>query len=274
MPEVLIILLCVGFSASLMGSFLVVTDQSPLADALSHSVLLGIVLAFFLVKDLDSPILILGALLFALVTVFAIEGLSQLGLAYDAATGLIFSAFFALAVLLISLFARNVHLDMDMVLMGEVLFAPFERLTILGWSLPLALVKSGLVLFLVVVFIVVFYRRLGLYLFDQVGAKLVGVKTSVLRTFLMALTGLTIVVSFDVVGVVSVLSFLIAPAMTSLLLARHFREFLLFSLAVGGLMAVLGYYLAIGMDLSVSASCSLIGFVLFLATLLVKVLRA
>ncbi|MGT2867041.1 metal ABC transporter permease [Streptococcus fryi] len=269
MSEVLLILIFVSLSCSLLGSLLVVNNQSPVADALSHSVLLGIVLAFFLVHDLDSPFLMVGATVFGLFTVYGIEWLTTQKLAYDAATGLVFSFFFAVAVILISVFARNVHLDMDMVLLGEVIFAPLYRMTIFSVSLPVALIKSIAIFVLVILFILVTSRRLALYLFDASMAGLVGIKLVALRLLTMSLVSLTIVVSFDAVGAISVISFLVAPAMTALFWAKHFSTML----GLAGLFAImnvtLGYFLAIYFDLTVAGTCAFIGFLVFLLNMLI-----
>ena len=81
MTDALIVLILTSISCSLLGIFLVLRKLSMMTDAISHSVLLGIVLAFFLVRDLDSPLLILGASLMGLVTVFLIESIGKLKLA-------------------------------------------------------------------------------------------------------------------------------------------------------------------------------------------------
>ena len=112
------------------------------SDAISHSVLLGIVLAFFIVRDVSSPWLIAGAALFGVLTVFSVEMLSETGLVKsDDAVGIVFPLFFSLAVILITKYARNVHLDTDMVLMGEVIMAPLYRMSVFGISLPRAFVQ-------------------------------------------------------------------------------------------------------------------------------------
>ncbi|HFI0172841.1 TPA: metal ABC transporter permease, partial [Streptococcus suis] len=224
MLEVFLILLAVGSSCGLIGSVLVVRNQAMLADALSHSVLLGIVLGFFVSHSLDSPLLLFGAAVFGLLTVLAIEGLHTRKLAQDAATGLLFTFFFALAVILISLFARNVHLDLDMVLMGEVLFAPLNRLDFLGLSLPLALVKSVGLLLVLLVFFFLNFQALTLYLLDKEQAKLQGIATKRLELGLIFLVSLTTVSSFEAVGSMAVIVFLLAPSMAALPWSKHFCQ--------------------------------------------------
>ncbi|HEM6372377.1 TPA: metal ABC transporter permease [Streptococcus suis] len=259
MLEVLLILLAVGSSCGLIGSVLVVRNQAMLADALSHSVLLGIVLGFFVSHSLDSPLLLFGAAVFGLLTVLAIEGLHTRKLAQDAATGLLFTFFFALAVILISLFARNVHLDLDMVLMGEVLFAPLNRLDLFGLSLPLALVKSVGLLLVLLVFFFLNFQALTLYLLDKEQAKLQGIATKRLELGLIFLVSLTTVSSFEAVGSMAVIVFLVAPSMAALPWSKHFCQFLVFGQCCAILMIVLGFGLASWLDLTMSGTCSVMG---------------
>lgn len=259
MLEVLLILLAVGSSCGLIGSVLVVRNQAMLADALSHSVLLGIVLGFFVSHSLDSPLLLFGAAVFGLLTVLAIEGLHTRKLAQDAATGLLFTFFFALAVILISLFARNVHLDLDMVLMGEVLFAPLNRLDLFGLSLPLALVKSVGLLLILLVFFFLNFQALTLYLLDKEQAKLQGIATNRLELGLIFLVSLTTVSSFEAVGSMAVIVFLLAPSMAALPWSKHFCQFLVLGQCCAILMIVLGFGLASWLDLTMSGTCSVMG---------------
>ncbi|HFI0352460.1 TPA: metal ABC transporter permease [Streptococcus suis] len=259
MLEVLLILLAVGSSCGLIGSVLVVRNQAMLADALSHSVLLGIVLGFFVSHSLDSPLLLFGAAVFGLLTVLAIEGLHTRKLAQDAATGLLFTFFFALAVILISLFARNVHLDLDMVLMGEVLFAPLNRLDLFGLSLPLALVKSVALLLVLLVFFFLNFQALTLYLLDKEQAKLQGIATKRLELGLIFLVSLTTVSSFEAVGSMAVIVFLLAPSMAALPWSKHFCQFLVLGQCCAILMIVLGFGLASWLDLTMSGTCSVMG---------------
>ncbi|HEM4128745.1 TPA: metal ABC transporter permease [Streptococcus suis] len=259
MLEVLLILLAVGSSCGLIGSVLVVRNQAMLADALSHSVLLGIVLGFFVSHSLDSPLLLFGAAVFGLLTVLAIEGLHTRKLAQDAATGLLFTFFFALAVILISLFARNVHLDLDMVLMGEVLFAPLNRLDLFGLSLPFALVKSVGLLLVLLVFFFLNFQALTLYLLDKEQAKLQGIATKRLELGLIFLVSLTTVSSFEAVGSMAVIVFLLAPSMAALPWSKHFCQFLVLGQCCAILMIVLGFGLASWLDLTMSGTCSVMG---------------
>jgi manganese/zinc/iron transport system permease protein len=161
--EIQAIAVVVAAACALPGVFLVLRRTAMMSDAISHTVLLGIVLAYFLVQDLTSPLLIVGAAATGLLTVWLVELLSGTRLVKeDAAIGLVFPALFSLAVILISRYARGVHLDVDMVLLGELAFAPFDRLLLFGFDLPRALVVMGVILIINLSFILLFYKELKL----------------------------------------------------------------------------------------------------------------
>ncbi|MCB0293484.1 MAG: metal ABC transporter permease, partial [Calditrichaeota bacterium] len=127
--EIQLIASIVAVACALPGVYLVLRRMAMMSDAISHTVLLGIVIAFFITKSITSPLLLIGAALMGVVTVSLVELLNRTKLVReDAAIGLVFPAIFSIAVILISRFAGDVHLDTDAVLLGELAFAPFNRL--------------------------------------------------------------------------------------------------------------------------------------------------
>lgn len=271
MIETLLIMSVIGASCSLVGCLLVLKQNVMVADAISHTVLLGIVLAFFIVPDLDSPFLVFGATVFGVLTALAIEGLAKTKqLQHDAAIGLVFPAFFALAVLLISKFFRNVHLDTDMVLLGEIVFAPLNQMKVFGISMPKALLQGSLLLIVNLSFILVFYRQLKLRLFDETFARSLGIWVGLLDLSLMVLVSLTSVISFQSVGAILVISLIIAPALTAQCLARSLPQLLLYALSFAVLNSLLGYFIAIQLNVSISGMVATTSFITFMVILLGK----
>ncbi|MGT2812590.1 metal ABC transporter permease [Streptococcus minor] len=270
MLEVLLILLLVSASCSLIGSVLVLKDQAMIADALSHSVLLGIVLGFFISHSLDSPLLMVGAALFGVVTVWFIDFLHTSKVEHDAATGIVYSFLFSVAVILISVFARNVHLDIDMVLMGEVLFAPLHRLDLFGLSLPVSLVKSAVMLVINLTFFSLVYQPLKLYLFDETQARLSGGRVRFLSFATLLLVSMTTVFSFDAIGSMTVIVFLVAPSMGALLWSRSFWQFLLIAQIIGAMNVLIGYTLALHFDLTMSGTCAVMSLFSYCIQLVIK----
>lgn len=267
--EALLVLIMTSVTCALIGSFLVLRKLSMVSDAISHSVLLGIVLAFFIVRDVGSPFLVLGAALFGVITVFFIEMLSGTGLVKnDDAVGIVFPMFFALAVILITKFASNVHLDTDVVLMGEVIMAPLNRIEILGHSLPKAFAQMGVLFVINLTFIVVFFKELKMSTFDKQYAIVSGFSSVFLFYALMTLSSMTAVVAFDAVGAVLVVSFLIAPGASAYLLTKDLKKMIFVSCLFSLVNSVLGYMIAIYLNVSMSGmTASMAGLTFFLTFL-------
>lgn len=269
--ESLLILIITAEACALIGCFLVLRGLSMLSDAISHSVLLGIVLAFFIVHDVSSPWLLAGAALFGVFTVFSVEALSKTGLVKkDDAVGIVFPLFFSIAVILISRYARNAHLDTDMVLMGEVILAPLYRIRLLGLSLPKALVSMLIVLIINLLFILIFKKELKLFTFDEDFASALGFSSAALFYSLMSLSSLTAVVSFDAVGAILVVSFLIAPGACAYLICRSLNTMLLVSGLYAALNAFIGYILALFLQVSMSGMVATVAGLSFLLTFLLN----
>lgn len=261
------ILAVTAVCCSLIGAFLVLRNLSMVSDAISHSVLLGIVLAFFVTHDIDSPLLVVGAAAFGLITVFAIESLSATGLVKnDDAVGIVFPLFFAIAVILITKFARNVHIDTDVVLMGEVILAPLNRLDFLGHSLPKALVYMGIMLLINISFILIFFKELKVTTFDEDFATLAGFSSITLFYVLMTLSSLTAVIAFDAVGAILVVSFLITPGATAYMVTKSLKSMLMVTVLYAIVNSFLGYYFGIKFNVSMSGMTATAAGVTFLLT--------
>ena len=267
--ESLFVLIATAAACALLSPFLVLRKLSMVSDAISHSVLLGIVLAFFIVKDVGSPLLIAGAALFGVITVFAVEFLSGTGLVKnDDAVGIVFPMFFALAVVLITKFARNVHLDTDIVLMGEVIIAPLNRTEFLGMDLPKAFVQMGMLFIVNLLFIIIFFKELKITTFDKGFAKLAGFSSVALFYALMTLSSLTAVTAFDAVGAILVVSFLITPGAAAYLISKDLKVMIAISVGYAVINSVLGYVLSLLMNVSMSGMTAAAAGVTFLITFL------
>ena len=263
------VLLTTAAACAVLSPFLVLRKLSMVSDAISHSVLLGIVIAFFIVKDVGSPFLIVGAAIFGVITVFAVEFLSGTGLVKnDDAVGIVFPMFFALAVVLITKFARNVHLDTDVVLMGEVIIAPLNRIEFMGIDLPKALVQMGILLVVNLFFVIIFFKELKVTTFDRGFAKLAGFSFAALFYALMTLSSLTAVTAFDAVGAILVVSFLITPGAAAYLVSKDLRVMIAISVGYAVINSSIGYVLSLLMNVSMSGMTAAAAGVTFLLTFL------
>lgn len=268
--EIQLIASVVAVACALPGVFLVLRRMAMMSDAISHTVLLGIVIAFFITRSLTSPLLLIGAALMGVITVSLVELLNRTKLVReDAAIGLVFPAIFSIAVIMISRFAGEVHLDTDAVLLGELAFAPFNRLRPWGADIgPEALYTSGGILIINLIFILLFYKELKLATFDPALAATLGLAPAVIHYALMTLVSLTAVGSFDSVGSVLVIAFMIAPPAAAYLLTDSLSRMLLYSALIGIFSAISGYWLAHWMDASIAGSMATMTGVSFLAAYL------
>lgn len=122
----------VGVSCGLIGTFLVLRSMAMLADAICHTVLLGIVGAFLVTGSLDGIYMFIGAAATGLLTAFLVQLLHSKGVQSDAAIGVVFTSLFAIGVILLSVYGANVHLDIEHSLMGEIAFVPWNTVTVFG----------------------------------------------------------------------------------------------------------------------------------------------
>jgi manganese/zinc/iron transport system permease protein len=186
----------------------------------------------------------------------------------DAAIGLVFPALFSVAVILISRFARGVHLDIDMVLLGELAFAPFDRFNLFGLDLPRALVVMGAILLLNLAFILLFYKELKLATFDAGLAATLGFAPALLHYALMGLVSVTAVGAFDAVGSILVVALMVTPAAAAYLLTDDLRKMLLLSVLIGAASAIAGYWLARALDGNIAGAMATMTGVSFVLVLL------
>jgi manganese/zinc/iron transport system permease protein len=186
----------------------------------------------------------------------------------DAAIGLVFPALFSVAVILISRYAGGVHLDTDSVLLGELAFAPFDRLALLGIDAPRALWVMGGVLLLNLGFIVLFYKELKLSTFDAGLAAAMGFSPALLHYGLMSLVSITAVGAFDAVGSILVVALMVTPAAAAYLLTDRLGRMLALAVALGVGSAISGYWLARLLDANIAGSMATMTGVLFLLVFL------
>lgn len=268
--EILLIGILVVAACSLPGVFLILRGMSMMSDAITHSVLLGIVLAFFVVGTLNSPFLIVGAALAGLLTVSLTELLiSTKKVKEDASIGLVFPFMFAIAVILISKFAGDVHLDTDAVLLGEIAFAPFDRFVLWGIDLgPQSVWMIGSILLVNLIVILALYKEFKLSTFDRGLAASLGFRPGWIHYLLMALVSMTAVAVFEVVGSILVIAFIIAPPATAYLLTHRLWQMIPLSMLFGTVAVVLGLALATWWDVSIAGMMATMTGVLFLLVFL------
>jgi len=170
---------------------------------------------------------------------------------------------FALGVVLVSLYAKNVHLDVQHVLYGEIAFVPFNTTVIGGVELPSAVWLVGGVLLLNLLLLTMFYKELKLCAFDPAMASALGISAVAMHYLLMGMVSLTTVSAFSSVGAILVVGMLIVPGATAYLLTDRLNRMLLGSAVTGTLSAVIGYQAAVWLNVSISGAMVSVAGLLF-----------
>lgn len=266
--EIQLTAILVSSACSLLGVFLVLKSMAMVSDAITHTILLGIVITFFIVQDLSSPFLILGASLVGVLTVYLIDILNSTKLVKeDSAIGIIFPFLFSIAVILISKFAGNIHLDIDSVLLGELAFVPFNRINLWGLDIPKGLLSTFIVFFINLSFVVVFFKELKLVTFDKALAATLGFYPVLLNYIFITLVSTTVVGSFEAVGSILVIAFMIGPAITAYLLTNRLHFMIILSILIGIVSSILGFHISLYFDVSIAGTIAVVIGLIFLTVL-------
>jgi manganese/zinc/iron transport system permease protein len=264
--EIQLIASLVAVACAIPGTFLVLRKMAMISDAISHSILPGIVVGFFITQDLNSPVLILLAAFTGVITVVLVERIQKTGLVKeDTAIGLVFPALFSIGVILIAKNANDVHLDVDAVLLGELAFAPFDRVSIGGTDVgPKSLWIIGSILAITVGLLIAFFKELKISTFDAGLAASLGFSPVVIHYGLMTVASVTTVGAFDAVGAILVVALMIAPAAAAYLLTTDLKKMLGLAIFFGVLSAISGYWFAHWLDASIAGSITTMLGLLFL----------
>lgn len=254
--EIQLIAAVVAMACAIPGVFLVLRKMALISDAISHSILPGIVIGFFITQDLNSPLLILLAAFTGVITVVLVEYLQKTGLVKeDTAIGLVFPMLFSIGVILIAKNASDVHLDIDAVLLGELAFAPFDRVEIGGTDMgPKSLWVMGSILITIIMLLLLFFKELKVSTFDAGLAASMGISPVLMHYGLMSVSSITIVGAFDAVGAILVIAMMIAPAAAAYLLTTDLKRMIGLSMFFGVLSAIAGYWFAHWLDASIAGS--------------------
>jgi manganese/zinc/iron transport system permease protein len=254
-------LFLVSATCGWIGVLLIIRRLALVGDAISHSVLPGIVIVAVLFDSLTGPLVMIGAMLAGFITTLLIEWVHKSSrIKPDAAIGIIFVTMFALGVVMISQIKGNIHLDADCVLFGEI-----SRVLLPGKSLiPPQIVQSLVVLVITVALTVLFYKEIMISAFDPALATAVGIRASWVHYLTMAWLAVVVVSAFESVGSVIVVAMLIIPGAFALLLTEKLWKALVISLGHAAISSVLGYHLALFIDSNAPATVVTVGLGLFI----------
>lgn len=255
----------VGLSCGIIGVFLILRRMAMMADAISHTVLLGIVTAFLITNELSGFHMLVGAIIAGLLTAVLVQWFQSRGVQQDASIGVVFTTLFALGVILIATQVGNVHLDVKHALMGEITFVPWNTMYIPGvGEIPEATFILILVLAVVLLVILAFYKEWKLTSFDPALAASLGIPVVFMHYIFMSLVSVTTVAAFDAVGAIMVVAMLITPAASAYLWSDRLSNMIMLSGAFGIISAIVGYYVAVWLDTSISGSMAFATGIVFL----------
>lgn len=264
-----------ALACALPGVFVVLRKNSMLIDAISHAVLPGIVVGYFFSRNIDSPLLILGAALAGIIVVVGSEWLTKTGLLVgDASQGLIFPALFSFGVILVTLNFANVHLDTHAVLVGDLNLAAWHQLIINGtsWGPVYLYVMLG-VLVINTVFIGYFYSDLKATTFDKQFAQSLGIRVHLLNTAFMFLVSVTVTSAFNAAGAILVIALVVVPPATAYLVSNRLPVMIVLTVVIAVLGAAAGFWIAYVLNAATSAGMSVFYGAVFIVVLLGKLVQ-
>ncbi|MBD1934947.1 MULTISPECIES: metal ABC transporter permease [Cyanophyceae] len=253
MQRSLVIAILVGLLCAVVGSYLMVQRLALLGDAISHSVLPGLAIAFMVGANI-----FVGAFIAGVLSTMAIAWIrTRSPIKEDAAMGIVFSAFFAFGITLITLIQKDNKIDLNHFLFGNILGVTIQEVR-----------DTAIIAAIVLIIVVLLYKELLFYTFDPLGAQAVGLPTNLLNFGLMLLIALTIVASMKAVGVILVLSLLITPGATAYLLVKRLHNVMILGAVIGIISSISGMYLSYFFNLPSGPAIVLVVSGLFVIALL------
>ncbi len=229
MQRSLLVAITIGIICAVIGSYLMVQRLALLGDAISHSLLPGLAIAFLLGINI-----FVGAFVAGILSTIIIAWIhTRSPVKEDAAMGIVFSAFFALGIMLITVVQKENKIDLNHFLFGNILGVTTSEVK-----------DTAIIAIIVLATVALLYKELLFYSFDPLGAKASGLPVNLLHSSLMVLIALTVVASMKAVGVILVLSLLITPSATAYLLVPRLHQVMAIGAAIGTISSISGMYLS------------------------------
>lgn len=247
LQKALITSIMVGIICGVMGSFIILRGMALMGDAISHAILPGVAISYMLGINY-----FYGAIFFGVLTAVGIGFVSENSrIKNDSAIGIVFTAFFALGVILIA--KAQTATDLTQILFGNVL-------SVRTSDMVMTIITGGIVLIVVLLF----YKELLVSTFDETIAQSYGLPTKFIHYVIMVLLTMATVASLQTVGVVLVVAMLITPAATAYLLTNRFWVMIILASVFGSLSAVIGLYISFKQNLSSGAVIVLVATLFFI----------
>jgi manganese/zinc/iron transport system permease protein len=227
------------------GTILVLRRMSLMGDAISHTVLPGIAIAFLVTGSRDPMAMLIGAVVVGLITAFLVQAIQSIGkVEAGASMGIVFTVLFAFGLVLMRQAIDHVDIDPDCVLNGAIEFAWFDQNPD-GWGIPRGAIVNGTMLLANAFFMLLFYKEFKITAFDPALAKSQGINPGFMHYMLMTMTAATAVAAFETVGSILVVAMFIVPPATAYILTDRYGVLVGLSLGLGVFAAGLGHLSAI-----------------------------
>jgi manganese/iron transport system permease protein len=231
MQRAMLGVILIGIVCGIVGTYVVTRGMAFLGDAMAHTVLPGVAIAYLSTGSRDN--VMLGGMIAGVLSALGIGLLTRRGrVSEDTAIGIVFAGTLALGIAIISL-ARNYSTDLSHLLIGNVLGVTADDITVIA-----------LVAVAVVICVTLFYKEFLIISFDLTLARSLRLPAEGLRILLLVMLSLTVVISLEAVGVVMVAALLVTPAATARFLVKRLHVMMLVSAVIASLGGVLGMYVA------------------------------
>lgn len=242
MQRSLLAVIIIGLVSGVVGAFVVTRGMAFLGDALAHTILPGVAVAYLWTSGSQQAVLI-GGLAAGILSALGIGWLTRGSrLSEDTAIGVVFAGALALGIGIISR-AQNYTTDLTHILIGNILAVSADDLTLM-------LVISAAVL----VLIALFYKEFLLISFDPLLAKTLRLPGEALRLTLLVLLAMTVVISLRAVGVAMVAAMLVTPAATARFFVHRMHQMMLLAAGIGAIGGAVGMYFAWALEVAPSAA--------------------
>jgi len=249
LQKALITSIMVGIICGVMGCFIILRGMALMGDAISHAVLPGVAISYMLGINY-----FFGAVFFGILTAVGIGFVSQNSrIKNDSSIGIVFSAFFALGVLLIA--KAQTATNLEQILFGSVLYVRTSDM-----------VMTLMIGVIIILTVILLYKELLVSTFDEIMAKAYGLPVKLIHYLIMILLTIATVASLQTVGVVLVVAMLITPAATAYLLTNRLSVMIILASFIGSLSSVIGLYISFEHNLSSGAVIVLVATVFFILT--------
>ena len=247
--------LLTAVTTSVIGTWVVLRGLSFLGDALAHGVLPGIAIAFVIGANTS-----LGALVAAVLMVLGISFIrTQSPLPEDTSIGILFVGFLALAVVIMSSGGGSYTGDLSRFLFGSVTAAT-----------PASIGRQAVAAAIVIGASLIFYRAFLAMTFDEIQARMLGLRPRAANLGLLVLLAVAIVASFDTVGSLLVMAFLIAPPATAALISRRVPVMMAVAVAFGSWSAIIGVLISYHQRTATAATMALVTVAMFFVVLIAR----